>query len=79
MPPLRERSEDIPLLARYFFEKTLIEMNIKGMTIEPEVLSYFTTKNWPGNVSEASRISGLSRVAIGKLSRRLGIDLRRFR
>ena len=32
-----------------------------------------------GNVSEASRISGLSRVAIGKLNQRLGIDLGRFR
>ena len=52
MPPLRERSEDIPLLARYFFEKTLMEMNIKKMTIEPEVLSYFATRDWPGNVRE---------------------------
>ena len=32
-----------------------------------------------GNVSEASRISGLSRVAIQKLGQRLGIDLSRFR
>jgi DNA-binding NtrC family response regulator len=150
MPPLRERSEDIALLARYFLEKTLAEMNIIGMTIEPEVLSYLSTKEWPGNVrelqntirrlvvfsgrenitmasiqrieapgqpipaalgelgpyksmktlisdrfsrgyieqlltatsgnvSEASRVSGLSRVAIQKLSLRLGIDLARFR
>ncbi|KJS03473.1 MAG: Fis family transcriptional regulator [Desulfobulbaceae bacterium BRH_c16a] len=150
MPPLRERSEDIALLARYFLEKTLAEMNINGMTIEPEVLSYLSTKEWPGNVrelqntirrlvvfsgrenitmasiqrieapgqptpavlgelgpyksmktlisdrfsrsyieqlltatsgnvSEASRVSGLSRVAIQKLGLRLGIDLGRFR
>ena len=32
-----------------------------------------------GNVSEASRVSGLSRVAIQKLSQRLGIDLGKFR
>ena len=27
-------------------------MNIQGMSIEPEVLSYLSTKDWPGNVRE---------------------------
>jgi len=149
MPPLRERTDDIALLAAYFMNRTVAEMGMSPMTADAEVLSFLETRDWPGNVrelenyvrrlvvfsgnanlsmkivrlveastggqvdqdklgpykemksfiadrfsrnylkrllkqtggnvSEASRISGLSRMAIQKLSQRLEIDLTRFR
>ncbi len=52
MPSLKERVEDIPLLSRFFFEQTFIEMGILNTLVEPEVLSFLSTKEWPGNVRE---------------------------
>ena len=52
IPPLRERSEDIPLLVDHFcvlFNKTF-QKNIKG--ISDEVMKVFMNYNWPGNVRE---------------------------
>jgi DNA-binding NtrC family response regulator len=52
LPPLRERKEDIPLLAEHFIEKYARENNkqIKGM--DEELLKYLMDYNWPGNVRE---------------------------
>ncbi|WP_462325198.1 sigma-54-dependent transcriptional regulator [Desulfoplanes sp.] len=52
VPPLRERTQDIPLLAQFFILRTCREMSIEEKHIDPEVLSYLTSKNWPGNVRE---------------------------
>ncbi|WP_136798610.1 sigma-54-dependent transcriptional regulator [Desulfosediminicola ganghwensis] len=150
LPPLRERVEDIALLTRFFLDQTCKEMRIEQTGLEPDVLSYLSTKDWPGNVrelqnyirrlvifsgganitmatvgrienpgqavpsidgelgpykmmkaavadrftknyfeqlfketsgnvSEAARISGLSRVAIQKLCQRLSLDPGKFR
>ncbi len=52
IPPLRERKEDIPLLAKHFLY--LIDQKVgKGVTtISPEVLEAFAAYDWPGNVRE---------------------------
>jgi two-component system response regulator PilR (NtrC family) len=52
LPPLRERREDIPLLARHFFERfrKAMEKPIEG--IAPEALRRLETYDWPGNVRE---------------------------
>ena len=52
LPPLRERREDIPLLARHFLEKfrKVMEKPIEG--ISPEVMRRLETYEWPGNVRE---------------------------
>lgn len=52
LPPLRERKEDIPLLANHFFKKYTLEMkkDIKGIT--PAALQKLLTHTWPGNVRE---------------------------
>jgi two-component system response regulator HydG len=52
MPPLRERREDIPLLAQHFLER-FSEKNrkqLKGFT--PQAMDRFLRYNWPGNVRE---------------------------
>ena len=52
LPPLRERREDIPLLARDFLERFAKSMskNIDG--IEPEAMRLLEVYEWPGNVRE---------------------------
>ncbi|MGA9995341.1 MAG: sigma-54 dependent transcriptional regulator, partial [Pyrinomonadaceae bacterium] len=60
VPPLRERVEDIPLLASYYFEETCRRNNRHLAGITPEAMSYLVRYHWPGNVrqlrSEIERI-----------------------
>jgi two-component system response regulator HydG len=52
LPPLRERKEDIPLLAQHFLDKfaTLNHKAIKGFT--PQTMDHLIHYDWPGNVRE---------------------------
>ena len=52
VPPLRERKEDIPLLARHFVEKYANELRQPVPVIAPEALLQLTNYSWPGNVRE---------------------------
>ena len=52
LPPLRERHEDIPLLARDFLERFSKSMNKKIEGIEPEAMRRLEVYGWPGNVRE---------------------------
>ncbi len=52
LPPLRERRDDIPLLARAFLERfrTAMEKPLEG--ISPEAMEMMESYDWPGNVRE---------------------------
>ena len=52
VPPLRERVEDIPLLAAYFVDKHSKRMNRSVIAIERGVLERLQQHRWPGNVRE---------------------------
>jgi Nif-specific regulatory protein len=52
MPPLRERREDIPMLARYFAAKHGKRLTRKLAGISPEALARLEAYDWPGNVRE---------------------------
>ncbi len=53
IPPLRERREDIPLLAYHFLESKAREMNLGARpALSPEELERLTAYAWPGNVRE---------------------------
>ncbi len=52
VPPLRERAEDIPLLAAHFIKALSEEEGIKPKTILPEALTLLKRYAWPGNVRE---------------------------
>ena len=52
LPPLRERLEDIPLLARHFLEKYSREMNKETSDIQSDALQILMAHGWPGNVRE---------------------------
>ena len=52
VPPLRERPEDIPLLARFFIEKLAREMAKPVKELTPEAEACLLEHYWPGNVRE---------------------------
>lgn len=52
LPPLRERREDIALLATHFLRKSAVEMSKPVRAIAPEAMSQLRTHSWPGNVRE---------------------------
>jgi len=58
LPALRERREDIPLLAKHFLKKENSLSNRKIEDINPEVLSLFDAYSWPGNIRELEGVIG---------------------
>ena len=54
VPPLRERREDIPLLANHFVEKYAAELGRDVRGIERDALRLLTSHGWRGNVRELS-------------------------
>lgn len=52
LPPLRERREDIPLLARHFLQKYTAEIKRDVAGFAQETLDQLVTYGWPGNVRE---------------------------
>lgn len=52
LPPLRERKEDIPLLARFFMERICKKQNRSLIRLDGEILRKLENYNWPGNVRE---------------------------
>ncbi|ORJ63017.1 nitrogen regulation protein NR(I) [Geothermobacter hydrogeniphilus] len=52
LPPLRERREDIPLLARYFLQKARDDLHVSTRGISDEALNLLQKHAWPGNVRE---------------------------
>ena len=56
IPPLRERRQDIPLLANYFIETISKEMGRKIDSIEVSVMQMLKKYSWPGNIRELRNI-----------------------
>jgi two-component system response regulator GlrR len=56
LPPLRERREDIPLLAHHFLEKYSREFNRDTTDFAPDALNSLMTYSWPGNVRELEHV-----------------------
>jgi DNA-binding NtrC family response regulator len=52
VPPLRERTEDIPLLVDYFIRKYCASMNRQPVSIDPVALKRIEELKFPGNVRE---------------------------
>ena len=52
IPPLRERSRDIPTLARYFIDKFCRDLSKKPLLLSPAAEEELRTYAWPGNVRE---------------------------
>jgi len=56
VPPLRERREDIPVLAEYFLEKFKSGMDTPLKEISKEAIDILVQYDWPGNVREIKNL-----------------------
>ena len=52
LPTLKERREDIPLIARYFLKQYAQSMNKDVVDFSPQARDAFTGHDWPGNIRE---------------------------
>ena len=52
LPALRERSEDIPLLAQHFLQRSAEELQVDAKKLSPQALEKLTHYHWPGNVRQ---------------------------
>jgi two-component system response regulator AtoC len=75
LPPLRERKEDIPVLAEYFLEKHALDTGKRTPTLTEEEEGLLRTHDWPGNIRELGNLArkvvalGQSRAAMSELQR----------
>ncbi len=63
LAPLRERTEDIPLLAHYFLDKYAVKLNSRARSLSHRALHRLVSYHWPGNVRE---LENYIRDAVGK-------------
>jgi len=56
LPPLRERREDIPLLARYFLHKCARELGVEAKRLSEATLRYLAAQDFPGNVRQLENL-----------------------
>ena len=56
IPPLRDRSEDIPLLVDHFLEKLAIQSRRGHLSISPRAMAKLRSYHWPGNVRELEHV-----------------------
>ncbi|MEP7352979.1 MAG: sigma-54 dependent transcriptional regulator [Acidobacteriota bacterium] len=52
LPPLRERREDVPLLARHFVQKICRSEQLSEKSISPEIIDWLQSMPWTGNIRE---------------------------
>lgn len=65
VPPLRERPEDIPLLAGHFLEDNRVRLGVANLRFAPEAQAALLGWHWPGNVRELEHV--LARAALRAL------------
>jgi two-component system nitrogen regulation response regulator GlnG len=56
LPPLRERREDIPLLAKYFLQKCARELGVEAKRLSEATLRYLSGQDFPGNVRQLENL-----------------------
>ncbi|HEY8204600.1 MAG TPA: sigma-54 dependent transcriptional regulator [Pyrinomonadaceae bacterium] len=56
LPPLRERREDIPLLALHFLNRYAVEFGKRAMELSTQAFHRLTVYDWPGNVRELEHV-----------------------
>jgi DNA-binding NtrC family response regulator len=62
LPPLRERTEDIPVLAERLLRATAVELDRDEITLSPAALRRLQAHSWPGNIRELRNV--LERAAL---------------
>jgi DNA-binding NtrC family response regulator len=73
LPPLRQRKEDVPLLAEHFLKKYAEENDRPVRRITPEALRPLMAYSWPGNVRELENV--IERAVVLSLGPEITLDL----
>lgn len=56
LPPLSQRSEDIPDLVKYFMQRSGGEVGVEAPSIQPEAIAFLQGQTWRGNVRELENV-----------------------
>ena len=73
LPPLRQRRDDIPLLAEHFLQRIATQRGEAPKRIEPAALETLQEYQWPGNVRELE--NALERAVILSAGPQIGLDV----
>jgi transcriptional regulator with GAF, ATPase, and Fis domain len=73
VPPLRERKDDIPILAKHFLEAACRRFNRPGLQLSAGKIRNLQSYDWPGNVRELQNV--LERAVITSRSRSPHLDI----
>ncbi|HEX5602677.1 MAG TPA: sigma-54 dependent transcriptional regulator [Pyrinomonadaceae bacterium] len=72
LPPLRERREDIPLLAEHFLKRACERHKLGELRMEREVFAALSAYSWPGNVRELENT--VERMAVLTTGKTITVD-----
>ncbi|HET9042898.1 MAG TPA: nitrogen regulation protein NR(I) [Burkholderiales bacterium] len=56
LPSLRDRREDIPLLARHFLAKSARDLGVEAKRLTEGAMNYLAAQDWPGNVRQLENV-----------------------
>jgi len=56
LPPLRERREDVALLARHFAQSSARELGVEPKRLTDDAIKYLASRDWPGNVRQLENV-----------------------
>jgi two-component system nitrogen regulation response regulator GlnG len=56
LPPIRERREDIPMLARHFLAKSAKDLGVEGKRLTDAALAFLAAQEWAGNVRQLENL-----------------------
>ncbi len=72
LPPLRERRQDIPILAAHFARRAGLRLGTTSLTVTPSDVTLLMAYDWPGNVRELGAV--IERAVILGRARRLDLE-----
>src|SRR5664280_1881925 len=56
LPPLSQRTEDIPDLISYLARRSAPDLGMKSASLQPEAMAFLQNQSWPGNVRELENV-----------------------
>jgi len=68
LPPLRDRRDEVPVLARHFVKKYSVQYNMPVSELSPETMQVFVEYDWPGNLRELESFVKRAIVPGGEVS-----------
>jgi two-component system NtrC family response regulator len=72
LPPLRERTGDIPELIHQFFDRSRLKHNRPNLALSPAAMPYLANYRWPGNVREVENV--IERLVLLCRSEEVGVS-----